>query len=141
TEDALRDLPAVGGLAYSSVQGMYSAIREVLEPTAFFETLGVRYVGPIDGHDVAGMEHALRSAAGFNGPIVVHVLTQKGRGYPPAEDDDEKHLHDAPSTGFDKATGPAAGWSAPKEYTRAFSETLIELAAEDPRIVALTAAM
>src|SRR3954452_22216150 len=93
-EDVLRDLPAVGGLTYSSVQGFYSAIREVIEPTAFFETLGVRYVGPIDGHDVAGMAPALRQAAGFDGPIVVHVLTQKGRGYPPAEDDDEKHLHD-----------------------------------------------
>ena len=138
-EDTLRDLPAVGGLAYSSVQGLYSAIREVMEPTAFFETLGVRYVGPIDGHDVAGMEHALRAASGHEGPIVVHVLTQKGRGYPPAEDDDEKNLHDAPV--FDLHTGPAAGWSAPKGYTQAFSESLIAAAAEDSRIVAITAAM
>src|SRR4051812_26150306 len=140
-EDALRELPAVGGLAYSSVQGMYSAIREVVEPTTFFETLGVRYVGPIDGHDIAGMEHTLLQAAEHDGPIVVHVLTQKGRGYPPAEDDDEKNLHDAPSTGFDKDTGPAAGWSAPKGYTQAFSESLIAAAAEDSRIVAITAAM
>src|SRR4051794_36168619 len=140
-EETLRDLPAVGGLAYSSVQGLYSAIREVLEPTAFFETLGVRYVGPIDGHDVGGIEHALRQASGFGGPIVVHVLTQKGRGYPPAEDDDEKHLHDVPSGGFDKATGPVAVPSVAKSYTQAFSEALIELAAEDPRVVAITAAM
>src|SRR5262249_9323571 len=87
------------------------------------------------------MEHALRQASGYGGPIVVHMLTQKGRGYPPAEDDDEKHLHDAPATGFDMATGPAAGWSAPKGYTQAFSDSLIEVAAEDPRIVAITAAM
>src|SRR5438105_2891353 len=140
-EETLRDLPAVGGLAYSSVQGLYSAIREVLEPTAFFETLGVRYVGPIDGHDIPGMEHALFQAADHDGPIVVHVLTQKGRGYPPAEDDDEKNLHDAPSSGFDAETGPVAGWSAPNHYTRAFSESVIELASEDPRIVAITAAM
>lgn len=138
-EETLRDLPAVGGLAYSSVQGLYSAIREVMEPTAFFETLGVRYVGPIDGHDVAGMEHALRAAAGHDGPIVVHVLTQKGRGYPPAEDDDEKNLHDAPV--FDLSTGPAAGWSAPKGYTQAFSDSLIAAAARDQRVVAITAAM
>jgi 1-deoxy-D-xylulose-5-phosphate synthase len=140
-EDALRDLPAVGGLAYSSVQGIYSAIREVVEPTAFFETLGVRYVGPIDGHDIAGMEHTLRQALEHDGPIVVHVLTQKGRGYPPAEDDDEKNLHDAPSSGFNAETGPVAGWSAPKDYTRAFSDSVIEVASEDPRIVAITAAM
>src|SRR4051812_35672704 len=140
-EETLRELPAVGGLAYSSVQGLYSAIREVLEPTAFFETLGVRYVGPIDGHDIGGIEHALRQARGYGGPMVVHVLTQKGRGYPPAEDDDEKHLHDVPASGFDKATGPVPVPSVAKSYTQAFSETLIELAAEDPRIVAITAAM
>src|SRR5213078_3053187 len=77
-EDILRDLPAVGGLAYHGLQGVYSAIREVMEPTAFFEALGVRYAGPIDGHDIAGMEQALRQAARHDGPIVVHVLTQKG---------------------------------------------------------------
>ena len=77
------------------------------EPPAFFEALGVRYVGPFDGHDIEALEQALRNAAEFDGPIVVHVLTQKGRGYPPAEDDDEKHLHDAPV--FDPAVGPPHG--------------------------------
>jgi 1-deoxy-D-xylulose-5-phosphate synthase len=140
-EQVLRDLPAVGPIAYSSLQGVYSAVREVLEPHAFFETLGVRYTGPIEGHDLIGVEDALRAASTFQGPIVVHVLTQKGRGYPPAEDDDEKCLHDAPAAGFDPETGPPTGWSAPKGYTQAFSETLIEEAAADPRIHAITAAM
>jgi 1-deoxy-D-xylulose-5-phosphate synthase len=140
-EDGLRDIPGVGGLAYSSVQGLYSAIREVIEPTAFFETLGVRYVGPIDGHDIAGMEHALLQAASNDGPIVVHVLTQKGRGYLPAEEDDEKHLHDAPATGFAVDSGPVPGWSAPRGYTQAFSESVIAAAERDPRIVTITAAM
>ena len=107
-EQVLRELPAVGPLAYSSLQGVYAAVREVLEPHAFFEALGVRYTGPIDGHDIAGLEDALRAAAAFDGPIVVHVLTQKGKGYPPAEDDDEKNLHDAPV--FDPLTGPPLGW-------------------------------
>jgi 1-deoxy-D-xylulose-5-phosphate synthase len=111
--------------------------REVLEPIAFFEALGVRYTGPIDGHDIAGIEDALRNAAEYDGPIVVHVLTQKGRGYPPAEDDDEKHLHDAPV--FDPATGPPP-WSA-TGYTQAFSEAVIEVAERDPRVHAITAAM
>jgi 1-deoxy-D-xylulose-5-phosphate synthase len=138
-EQGLRELPAVGELAYSSLQGVYAAVREVLEPHAFFESLGVRYTGPLDGHDIAGVEAALRHAAAYDGPIVVHVLTQKGKGYPPAEDDDEKCLHDAPV--FDPMTGPPAGWAAPQGYTEAFSETLIELAEREPRLRAITAAM
>jgi 1-deoxy-D-xylulose-5-phosphate synthase len=138
-EQILRDLPAVGELAWSSLQGFKAALREIIEPTAFFEALGVRYTGPIDGHDIPRLEAALRNAAEFDGPIVVHVLTHKGRGYPPAEDDDEKCLHDAPV--FDPATGPPVGWSAPKGYTQAFTDSLIELADRHPQVVALTAAM
>jgi len=139
-EQMLRDLPAVGPIAYSSLQGVYSALREVLEPHAFFEALGVRYTGPIEGHDIVGVEDALRAATTFDGPIVVHVLTQKGKGYPPAEDDDEKCLHDVGGV-FDPVTGPPAGWSAPKGYTQAFSESLIEAATADVRVHAVTAAM
>ncbi|HET9442810.1 MAG TPA: 1-deoxy-D-xylulose-5-phosphate synthase [Acidimicrobiales bacterium] len=138
-EQLLRDLPGVGELAWSSLQGFKAAVREMLEPTAFFESLGVRYTGPIDGHDIAGMETALRHASEFDGPIVVHVLTQKGRGYPPAEDDDEKCLHDAPV--FDPATGPPMGWAAPRGYTQAFTEELVEVAQRHPQVVAITAAM
>jgi 1-deoxy-D-xylulose-5-phosphate synthase len=138
-EDVLRDLPAVGGLAYSSLQGVYSAIREVIEPPAFFESLGVRYVGPIDGHDIPGMEQALQQAAEYDGPIVVHVLTQKGRGYAPAEDDDEKCLHDAPV--FDPAVGPTEAQRGLAGYTQAFNEALLEIGEEFPQVVAITAAM
>jgi 1-deoxy-D-xylulose-5-phosphate synthase len=138
-ERTLKDMPGVGGMAYSSLKGLQAAIRQVIEPPAFFENLGVRYVGPIDGHDVPGMEQALRQATEFDGPIVVHVLTQKGRGYAPAEDDDEKCLHDAPV--FDPALGPPAGWAAPKGYTQAFIDNLLEVGEQDPRIVAITAAM
>ena len=139
-EQVLRELPAVGPLAYSSLLGVYSAVREVLEPHAFFETLGVRYTGPIDGHDIPGLEDALQAAVAYDGPIVVHVLTQKGKGYPPAEDDDEKNLHDVAV--FDAVTGPPPGSGmSPKGYTQAFSESLIEAACRDPRIHAITAAM
>ena len=138
-EEGLRDLPGVGNLAYSSLQGLYSAVCEVIEPPAFFEALGVRYVGPIDGHDIAGMEGALRQAAEFDGPLVVHVLTQKGRGYGPAEDDDEKCLHDAPV--FDPAVGPPEGWAAPRGYTQAFNEAMLDIGERHPTVVALTAAM
>ena len=138
-EQIVRDLPGVGGVAYSSLQSMKAALRELIEPPAFFEALGVRYTGPIDGHDMPGLEAALRNAAEFDGPIVVHVLTQKGRGYPPAEDDDEKCLHDAPV--FDPATGPPEGWAAPKGYTQAFAEAMLDVAEDHPQVVAITAAM
>ncbi|MGH9125748.1 MAG: 1-deoxy-D-xylulose-5-phosphate synthase [Acidimicrobiales bacterium] len=138
-EDVLRVVPAVGPLAYSSLQGIYSAIREVVEPRAFFECLGVRYVGPYDGHDVVVLENTLRQAAEFDGPIVVHVLTQKGRGYAPAEDDDEKCLHDAPV--FDPAVGPTVDQRAPKGYTQAFNEAMLAVGEDFPQVVAVTAAM
>jgi 1-deoxy-D-xylulose-5-phosphate synthase len=138
-EAKVRDLPKVGSLAYSSLQGFYSAIREVIEPPAFFETLGVRYVGPLDGHDIPGMEQAFRQAAAHNGPIVVHVVTQKGRGYGPAEDDEEKCLHDAGA--FDPATGPTASARGIKDYTLAFSEAMLEVAKKRDDVVAITAAM
>ena len=138
-EERLRELPGVGNLAYSSLQGLYSAVREVIEPPAFFEALGVRYVGPIDGHDVAGMEQALTQAAEYEGPIVVHVLTRKGRGYAPAEDDDERCLHDAPV--FDPAVGPGDDPHALKGYTQAFNEAMLSAGDRYPNLVAITAAM
>ena len=116
----LRDLPAVGELAYSGVHGLTSALREMVTPHTFFEALGVRYAGPIDGHDIAGMEQALANAAEWDGPIVVHVLTQKGRGYAPAEEDDVQRLHDvkvAPSAGprgRRRPAGSAGGSRTPR---------------------------
>jgi 1-deoxy-D-xylulose-5-phosphate synthase len=136
-EAAVRDLPAVGELAYSSIQALKAAVREVVEPTVFFEALGVRYTGPIDGHDIEGVEDALRNAAAYDGPIVVHVLTQKGRGYSPAETDDEKCLHDAPK--FDPAVGPPK-W-APAGYTEAFAEAMLDVGERHPQVHAITAAM
>ena len=138
-EDALRDVPGVGNIAYTSLQGLYSAVREVIEPPAFFEALGVRYVGPIDGHDIAGMEVAFSQAASWDGPIVVHVLTQKGKGYGPAETDDEKCLHDAPV--FDPTTDPTEASRALKGYTQAFNEAMLEVGRRNPSVVAITAAM
>ena len=84
----------MGELAYSGVHGLTSALREVVSPHTFFEALGVRYAGPIDGHDIFTMEQAFAHAAEWPGPIVVHVLTQKGRGYAPAEEDEVQRLHD-----------------------------------------------
>jgi len=138
-EQFLRDLPYVGPQAEKSVEAFKAAVREFLQPPSFFEALGVRYVGPVDGHDVEALEHSLRNAVELSaeGPIVVHVLTQKGRGYSPAEDDDEKHLHDAPV--FDPAVGPPP--AVVTGYTQAFADAIIKEAEADSRVVAITAAM
>ena len=138
-ENFLRELPMVGKQAEQGMEAFKAAVREFLQPPSFFEALGVRYIGPIDGHDVAALEIALLAAQqrSDEGPIVVHVLTQKGRGYPPAEDDDEKNLHDAPI--FDPVTGPNK--SVVTGYTQAFSDAIVKAAENDSRIVAITAAM
>ncbi len=158
----IRELPAVGELAYSGVHGLTSALREVVTPHTFFEALGIRYAGPIDGHDIAGVEQALTNAAEWPGPIVVHVMTQKGRGYAPAEDDDVQRLHDvkvrvavadaASSTDGAPVGASSNGSHAPIDggtradlpvttFTDAFTRSLLRLAESDPRVVAITAAM
>ena len=138
-ERFLRQLPLVGPQAERGMDAFKAAVREFLQPPSFFEALGIRYVGPVDGHNIEELEHALRNAEELSaeGPICVHVITQKGRGYPPAEDDDEKHLHDAPV--FDSAIGPPK--AVPTGYTQAFADAIIKEAEHDPRIVAITAAM
>ena len=138
-EDFLQHLPVVGTHAGSAMDAFKAGVREFLQPPSFFEALGVRYVGPFDGHNIEELEHALQSAIELSseGPILVHVLTQKGRGYPPAEDDDEKHLHDAPV--FDPLVGPPKAVAT--GYTQAFAEALLKEAEADERIVAITAAM
>jgi 1-deoxy-D-xylulose-5-phosphate synthase len=138
-ENFLRDLPYVGPQAEKGVEAFKAAVREFLQPPSFFEALGVRYTGPIDGHNIEELEHSLRNAIELSaeGPIVVHVCTQKGKGYPPAEDDDEKNLHDAPI--FDPAIGPPP--AIPTGYTQSFAEAIIKEAELDPRVVAITAAM
>jgi len=138
-EKFLKNIPLVGTQAERGMEAFKAGVREFLQPPAFFEALGVRYIGPIDGHDIEAMEHAFSAAEQRveEGPVVIHVLTEKGRGYSPAEDDDEKHLHDAPV--FDPINGPPK--SVPTGYTEAFADTIIKLAEQDSRIVAITAAM
>jgi len=137
-ERALRAVPGIGAYLDRGLQGVRAGAREaILDPGNFFEALGVRYVGPVDGHDVVALERVLRQAADQDGPIIVHALTQKGFGYPPAEADDEKCLHDTAT--FDPVTGPPR-W-CPTGFTRAFADAMDAAGARDPRVVAITAAM
>jgi 1-deoxy-D-xylulose-5-phosphate synthase len=144
----LSDIPGVGALAGQSLRTFTAALRELVEPHVFFEALGIRYTGPIDGHDIASLEHALRNAATFNGPIVLHVLTRKGKGYGPAEQDEIQCLHDL------KASNPISppgatdhgsvfiGARAPAtSYSDAFSKAVVDAAQHNPNVVAITAAM
>ncbi len=128
-------LPWVGKAAYRGIDGFTSVVRELVTPHTFFETLGVRYVGPVDGHNIEALEAVLRSAARWDGPILVHVLTQKGRGYEPAVSDDLR-MHDfkLPPRLNDEEVPP-------QSFTEAFSNALVTLGGVDERIVAITAAM
>ena len=137
-EQAVRKVPVVGDHLAWGMAGAVAGIREMVEPPAFFETLGVRYSGPFDGHDIEGLERALANAATFEGPVVVHVVTQKGRGYGPAELDEEQNLHDVPI--FDVAHGPDKAAGSPT-FTAAFTEALIKEGESHPEVVAITAAM
>ena len=135
-EEIAERIPWVGEQIGRGVRMSKAAVREMWEPPAFFEDLGVRYMGPFDGHDIASMEEALENAAEFDGPVVVHCLTQKGKGYAPAEQDQIKNMHDAKPGLSD--TGPALKEGS---YTAAFSETLVKLGDQYPELVAITAAM
>jgi len=126
-ERLIADLP-LGAYLERGVDGAKAAIREMFEPPAFFEQLGVTYLGPYDGHDIATLEEALRNASKMDGPVVVHCLTQKGRGYAPAENDPIKNMHDLSEL-------------KDGSYTSAFSEAILKEGANRPELVAITAAM
>jgi 1-deoxy-D-xylulose-5-phosphate synthase len=130
-EKLLQDVPVFGAQLERGIEATKAAVREMWEPPEFFETLGVRYTGPFDGHDIEGLERAFRNASEMHGPHVVHVLTQKGRGYAPAENDVVKRLHDI-------SEAKPGSYSS---YTSAFTEQLIKVGEEHPEIVAITAAM
>ena len=126
-ERIIAELP-LGNYLEKGVDGAKAAIREMFEPPAFFEQLGVKYLGPYDGHDLKTLEEAFRNASEDEGPVVVHVLTQKGRGYGPAEADQVKHMHDIGSV-------------KDGTYTAAFSAAIVAEGEARPELVAITAAM
>src|SRR4051794_16710399 len=135
---ALRGLPIIGELCYQCLHSVKAGIKDALSPQVMFTDLGLKYVGPIDGHDEHAVEAALRNARGFNAPVVVHVVTRKGNGYSFAENDEAEQMH---STGIiDPHTGQATSASAPG-WTAVFSDELIKKAARRRDIVAITAAM
>ena len=124
----LQNIPWVGDLAGRTVGAAKAAVREMVEPRTFFDELGINYFGPFDGHDLGKLERVFSRVSHLEGPCLVHVLTQKGRGYAPAENDPVKNMHD-----MSKAK--------PGSYTEAFTEAMIKEAEARPEMVAITAAM
>ena len=131
--------PVVGKSVYTALHGIKKGIKDFVQPQVLFEDLGLKYVGPIDGHDEQAMESALRKARDFGGPVIVHAVTVKGYGYQPAVDDENDCLHSV-GADTDPLTGKALT-SGVRSWTNVFSDELVRLAEERADVVALTAAM
>jgi len=134
----LPQVPVVGAPIYDALHGVKRGIKDLLSPQGMFEDLGLKYLGPVDGHDLPSLEHALSLARRFDGPVIVHAVTRKGYGYAPAENDQVDQMHQ--TRGFDPATGkaePATG----RRWTAAFSDEMLHIGAERDDVVAVTAAM
>jgi 1-deoxy-D-xylulose-5-phosphate synthase len=137
-KDALNRTPVVGGVVYGALHGMKKGIKDIVAPQGMFEDLGLKYLGPIDGHDEPAVESALRRAKTFGGPVLVHVLTKKGNGYHHARNDDTDRFHAVdrinPETGLPLQVKG-------RIWTDEFSDALLAVARERDDIVAITAAM
>ncbi len=137
-KELLQQIPRIGPPMLKVARRMEETLKGLLTPGVLFEELGFTYVGPLDGHNLAHLLDTLENVKRLKGPILVHVLTKKGKGYPPAEEDPVT-FHSAPP--FEISTGKILKNPGPISYTNIFSQTLIRLARDDERIVAITAAM
>ncbi|MDF9816592.1 1-deoxy-D-xylulose-5-phosphate synthase [Streptomyces sp. SPB162] len=138
-KDRLQRTPVVGRPLYESLHGAKKGFKDAFAPQGMFEDLGLKYVGPIDGHDIAAVESALRRAARFHGPVLVHCLTQKGRGYPAAERDEADRFHTVGA--MDPLTCEPLAPSNGPSWTSVFGAEMLRIGAERPGVVAITAAM
>lgn len=127
-----------GQITYDALRGLKRGIKDVLVDAGIFDSLGIKYIGPVDGHDIESLEEALTLARDFGGPVVVHAITEKGRGYKPAESHEDDHFHAVgrihPETGL-PVEPSRFGW------TSVFAEEIVEMARLNPTIVGVTAAM
>jgi 1-deoxy-D-xylulose-5-phosphate synthase len=134
----LHNTPFVGKYIYGTLHGIKKGMKDMLAPQGMFEDLGFKYLGPIDGHDIEAMEKTLQMAKEFGSPVIVHAITEKGRGYKPALDDMAEKFH---AVGIvDPVTGKPLKASAPS-WTNVFSEEITQIGRENPKVVAITAAM
>lgn len=137
-KNTLTRTPVVGSAMFETLHGVKKGLKDIVAPQGMFEDLGLKYLGPVDGHDEQALESALRKARAFGGPVLVHVLTEKGRGYTPARQDEADRFHSVgvinPETGLSFAQGG-------RIWTDEFSDEMCEIGARRPDVVGLTAAM
>jgi len=137
-EEVLRTMPGLGDGLYNLASQVKESITHALVPGMLFEALGLKYVGPIDGHNIAEVEETVREAREIEGPVLIHAVTMKGKGYEHAERRPSE-FHGVSS--FDVATGRMKSKAGSRAYTDVFSDTMVELGRQRPRLVAITAAM
>jgi 1-deoxy-D-xylulose-5-phosphate synthase len=134
----LHNTPVVGKHVYGALHGIKKGMKDMLAPQGMFEDLGFKYLGPIDGHNIEAMEKTLQMAKEFGSPVIVHAITEKGRGYKPALEDMAEKFH---AVGIvDPVTGKPLKASA-TSWTNVFSEEITQIGSENPEVVAITAAM
>ncbi|MFH8404164.1 1-deoxy-D-xylulose-5-phosphate synthase [Streptomyces sp. NPDC018019] len=138
-KEVVQRAPVVGRPLYESLHGAKKGFKDAFAPQGMFEDLGLKYVGPIDGHDIAAVESALRRAARFSGPVLVHCLTEKGRGYRPALEDEADRFHTVGA--MDPLTCAPVAPPGPPSWTSVFGDEMVRIGAERPDVVAITAAM
>jgi len=138
-KEALQRTPLVGQPIFDALHGAKKGFKDAFAPQGMFEDLGLKYLGPIDGHDIGAVEQALRQARHFGGPVIVHCLTVKGRGYRPAEQDEADRFHAV--NAMDPYTCLPISPSAGSSWTSAFGSEMVALGADRPDVVAITAAM
>ena len=137
-KEVLSKTPVVGTPIYETLHGMKKGIKDIVAPQGMFEDLGLKYMGPIDGHDIAAMEKALVKAKEFGEPVLIHAITEKGRGYLPAVEDEAEKFH---AVGIvDPETGEPVAKSG-TSWTQVFSDELVKIGRKREDIVAITAAM
>jgi 1-deoxy-D-xylulose-5-phosphate synthase len=134
----LRRTPVVGDPIYGALHGMKKGVKDIVAPQGMFEDLGLKYIGPVDGHDEQEMEFALNRAKAFDGPVIVHAITHKGRGYAPAEKDEADRFHGVGI--IDPDTGRPLNAGGPS-WTGAFADEMVQIGRERSDVVAITAAM
>lgn len=136
--DTLSRVPIFGDKIIDSIRQAKNGLKQILIPGMFFENMGITYLGPVDGHDIKKLSKALKEAKSLNTAVLVHVLTKKGKGYAPAEQEPDR-FHGVSS--FDIATGKSKSSKKGKDYSTVFSDTMLRLAKEEENLVAITAAM
>jgi 1-deoxy-D-xylulose-5-phosphate synthase len=138
---SLSRTPIVGGPLYETLHGIKKGIKDVLQPQVLFEDLGLKYLGPVDGHDEHAVEQALRLAREFGGPVLVHVITRKGFGYQLAEENEEDCLHQVSPAPVPAASAGSLPTAKGGPWTQVFADEMVAIGAERPDVVAVTAAM